>query len=47
MGSGVRGGPTVFAPGPVVEEPGAPAETATSLSKKESDSFDHHSHYRL
>lgn len=36
MGSGVPGGPTVFAPGPVVEEPGAPPETATSLSKKES-----------
>lgn len=34
MASGVPGGPTVFAPGPVVEEQEAPLETAASLSKK-------------
>lgn len=35
MGSGVPGVLTARAPGPVVEEQGAPWETATNLSKKE------------
>lgn len=47
MESGVPGDHTVFAPGRVVEEPGAPVENATSLSKKESDSYDNHSRYRI
>lgn len=34
MESGAPGGHTVSAPGPVAEEPGAPAGTATSLSKR-------------
>lgn len=33
MGSGAPGDPTVSAPGPVEEAPGAPPETATTLSK--------------
>lgn len=47
MESGVPGDPTVFAPGPVVEEPVARAETATSQSKKGPDSYDNQSGYRL
>lgn len=34
MESGVPGDHTVFVPDPVVGEPGAPVETATSQSKK-------------
>lgn len=45
MASGVPGVRTVFAPGPVVEEPGAPVENATSQSKKGAEGY--HSHYRL
>lgn len=35
MESGGLGDLTAFAPGPVVEEPGAPVGTATSPSKKQ------------
>lgn len=47
MASGVPGVRTVFAPGPVVEEPGAPVETATSRSKKGAEGSEYYSHYRL